>query len=158
MSDDLAARLIALRDQLLRLEDEACSRLDVPEDIAVQLSSLSHQFEADVQALLLVIREDPTEDYAREVCICAAIVTREGEIVRGHRHDDAILTAGNMGLKPSSLGDTQGFITSRNRFVDRAEAMQLQRAAGKAQPNGETLCGDLLFSEDLYLRRSGDAT
>lgn len=86
-----------------------------------------------------------------EICICAAIRTKEGKLVRGHRHDDAILTAGKMGLTPSSLMETQGFITSNNRFVDRIEGMRLQKAAGiPSAYTGQPLTGDLLFSEDLY--------
>lgn len=84
-----------------------------------------------------------------EVCICAAVLTREGAIFRGHRHDDAIMTAGKSGCHPSSLAATQGFITSRGRYVNREDAARLQEHAGivsvrtKAFPR-------VLFSEDLY--------
>lgn len=90
-------------------------------------------------------------DVAVEICICAAIVTKEGEIIRGHRHSDAIATAGKKGLRPSSLEATQGFITSRNRFVGRRDAAQLQKAAGiKSIDPSRGEFPDLLFSEDLY--------
>lgn len=86
-----------------------------------------------------------------EICICAAIVTKEGEIIRGHRHADAMATAIKKNLRPSSLEDTQGFMTSMNRFVSRREAGWLQKAAGI--PSVDPRRGqfpDVLFSEDLY--------
>lgn len=92
----------------------------------------------------------------KEVCICAAVRLPNGYIVRGHRHDDAIQTAGmcwarQFNDKPfRATTDTQGFVTSHGRFIGRAEAMQLQRAAGATRPDGESLRGDILFSEDLY--------
>jgi hypothetical protein len=84
-----------------------------------------------------------------EVCICAAI-KMGGLIIRGHRHDDCLrnLKARRLDAEPI----VQGFITSRNRFVGREEAMRLQKAAGAKSmysPDGE-LRGDILFSEDLY--------
>ena len=50
--------------------------------------------------------------------------------------------------------ETQGFVTSRNRFVNRVEALRLQKEAGipSADPtskNGVYKYGDL-YSEDLY--------
>jgi len=92
----------------------------------------------------------PRADRSLEVCICAAIVSEDCRVFRGHRHDDAILTAGKAGAKPSSLAASQGFITSRNRFVDRYEGMRLQRAAGARSACYGELRGDMLFSEDLY--------
>ncbi len=94
-----------------------------------------------------------------EIVICAAIRADDGYIVRGHRHNDAIRTMRGMPRYVDSkapYGDDQGFITSKNRYVDRREACQIQQAAGipsfyeqgdephKAFWNGE------LYSEDLY--------
>lgn len=42
-------------------------------------------------------------------------------------------------------GRHQGFLTSRGRFVNRAEAMLIARAAGQTQSEKQDL-----FSEDLY--------
>ena len=73
---------------------------------------------------LLVPNIESASPADKEICICAAIraVTE------------------------------QGFITSRNRFVGREEAMRLHRAAGlKSAAYGE-LRGDILFSEDLYMQ------
>lgn len=84
-----------------------------------------------------------------EICICAAI-RMGGLIIRGHRHDDCFRNMRTRRVDSEPI--TQGFITSRNRFVDREEAMRLQRAAGAKSvysDDGE-LHGDVLFSEDLY--------
>lgn len=87
-----------------------------------------------------------------EVCICAAILFSDNRIARGHRHSDCFKTAAGWTPKPPQhIIATQGFITSRNRFVDRKEAARLQIAAGipsrateRPYHNGEC------FSEDLY--------
>jgi hypothetical protein len=44
----------------------------------------------------------------------------------------------------------QGFLTSKNRFVNRKEALEIAIAAGQVNENelGNSLIG--LFSEDLY--------
>lgn len=68
-------------------------------------------------------------------------ITPRNVIIRGHRHNDCIRTARS---KPYITDDdvknsTQGFITSKNRFVDRKEAHLIH-------------CGveGTLFSEDIY--------
>lgn len=90
--------------------------------------------------------------WVNEVCLCAALLMPDGFIIRGHRHDDCLMTAG--GYKRYDKGHmhqaTQGFLTTFGRFVDRREAMQLQRVAGTRRPDGDELRGDVLFSEDLY--------
>jgi hypothetical protein len=96
-----------------------------------------------------------------EVCICAAIRLPDGRIIRGHRHGDCIQTAAQlidhrwrMKLEPApwsaEMCRDQGFITSRNRYVGREEALALQHAAGipSACPSGYRKRE--LFSEDLY--------
>lgn len=105
------------------------------------------------------------EREAQEVCICAAIRLPDGRIIRGHRHGDCIRTAmelidhrHSIGLEPVPYealradmdGRSQGFITSRNRYVGREEAMRLQRAAGVESADPDGYRGDTLFSEDLY--------
>jgi hypothetical protein len=82
-----------------------------------------------------------------EVCLCAAILYSDGYIVRGHRHHDCLRTAWDD-LKRRERG-TQGFLTSRGRFVNRDEGLQLQFAAGieSAAPSGYRA---ELYSEDLY--------
>lgn len=84
-----------------------------------------------------------------EICICAAIKgIREGRIVRGHRHNHCLRTAFEMMVDPTMA--TQGFVTSKGRFVDRTEGLALQLAAGieSVAPGGYR--GDKLYSEDLY--------
>lgn len=83
-----------------------------------------------------------------EICICAAIKTLEGKIIRGHRHDDCIQTAIKMRLSPLREAGSQGFMTSENRYVGREEAMRLQKAADVESMHGYR--GSILFSEDLY--------
>lgn len=83
----------------------------------------------------------------KEICICAAIIDETGYVWRGHRHADCIqlLTEAGRIYKES----TQGFVTSKNRFVDRYEGYKLQIAAGIKSASGGYR-GERLFSEDLY--------
>ena len=90
-----------------------------------------------------------------EVCICAAVVAKSGRIFRGHRHGNAIATlrevpGEEMENDVTKVGASQGFITSRNRYVTREEGRALQDAAGipSADPGGYRY--NILFSEDLY--------
>ena len=92
-----------------------------------------------------------------EICICAAVRLADGRIFRGHRHHDCLRTAeavvewqeaGSWEHKHLS-GHTQGFVTSKNRYVDRQEGLALQRAAGiESYARDGYRCE--LFSEDLY--------
>ncbi len=85
----------------------------------------------------------------KEFCICAAIKTPLG-IIRGYRHGDCFRTMYNKNIKRSSE-EVQGFITSKNRFVNRQEGYMLQIAANvkSADPDGYITPG-VLYSEDLY--------
>jgi hypothetical protein len=90
-------------------------------------------------------------NFNKEFCICAAIICKDGYIVRGHRHGDCIRTMQNMKKEirqPSS--EAQGFITSRNRFVNRKEAAYLQNSAKIKSVWTNNIIKDILFSEDLY--------
>jgi hypothetical protein len=86
----------------------------------------------------------------KEICICAAILTDEGRIIRGHRHHNCRDTAIGMRLTVNSHYSRQGFITSWNNFVGRELAYKLQIEAGipSVAPGGYR--GEQLFSEDLY--------
>lgn len=88
----------------------------------------------------------------KEICICAAIKTSTGFIIRGHRHNDAIGTASKIkALTTFEIKSAeQGFVTSKNRFVGREEGLKLQTKAGikSADPTGYHL--GTLYSEDLY--------
>ncbi len=81
-----------------------------------------------------------SQNKEKELIICAAIKTSGNVVVRGHRHNDCLRTAFNMNLESNSIAErTEGFITSKNRFVDRKEAHQIY-----FDTEGR------LFSEDLY--------
>jgi coenzyme F420-reducing hydrogenase delta subunit len=75
-----------------------------------------------------------------EICLCAALKMADGYLFRGHRHDDCYLTMGGYQKYTKADGHqaVQGFLTSRGRFVTRAEAADLH---GRTGP---------LFSEDLW--------
>lgn len=87
----------------------------------------------------------------KEICICAAIKDTTGYIWRGHRHADCISSAisAKRKIPIGKESEWQGFITSKNRFVNRYEGYRLQVDAGiKSADNGYR--GERLFSEDLY--------
>jgi len=88
----------------------------------------------------------------REICICAAIKTDDGLIIRGHRHTDCFrnLKGRPKYNKPGNYGIEQGFITSFNRFVSRTEGRKLQDAAGILSADKDGYRPDTLYSEDLY--------
>lgn len=80
----------------------------------------------------------------------------EGVVILGHRHGDIIKNVGNlMGLRTVERGENssgeyvQGFLTNKNRFVDRKEGAQIAWKenqildTGRANPN-------YLYSEDIY--------
>lgn len=86
----------------------------------------------------------------KEICICAAVKTTTGLIIRGHRHSDALSAMRDRGLTPDESHEAQGFITSYNRYVTREEGRKLQEAAGIPSADPEGYQGNTLFSEDLY--------
>ena len=91
-----------------------------------------------------------------EVCICAAIRLPDGRVIRGHWHHNCFAAISELATVDASIPSRQerfeqGFVTSRNRFVDRKEGLALQLAAGipSADPVRKGY-GNQLFSEDLY--------
>jgi hypothetical protein len=94
--------------------------------------------------------EAPSAAATPEVCICAAVQTEEGMVIRGHRHSDAIKAAVQAFCHPVQGEQAQGFITSCGRYVTRQEGRRLQEAAGIGSVSPGGYRGDLLFSEDLY--------
>ncbi len=91
-------------------------------------------------------------DLSVEVIICSAVRAKDGKIVRGHRHNDAMrtlhYTPGYETEQP--FGDDQGFMTSQNRYVNRSEACRIQIAAGIDSKAGRYDYSGELYSEDLY--------
>ena len=87
----------------------------------------------------------------KEIVICSAVKTTCGLIIRGHRHHDCLAAIHHRGLRAEEASaDSQGFITSENRYVNRKEGFKLQIAASipSASPGGYRYPN--LFSEDLY--------
>lgn len=97
---------------------------------------------------LLERRLRDAEAALKEICICAAVRTKDGQIHRGHRHGDCFQ---RMMARGVDLTDSvQGFITSRNRFVTRGEGRALQDAAGVTSVDPQGSEHGTLLSEDLY--------
>lgn len=72
-----------------------------------------------------------------------------GLVFCGHRHPHCIYTKCSItGLRDAESGENeQGFLTSKNRFVDREEGMKIAVAANQVS---EDISHRQLFSEDLY--------
>lgn len=72
-----------------------------------------------------------------------------GIVISGWRHGNCIWQISAItGLRsiPAQAGDSiQGFLTNKNRFVDRKEGGEIAFAAGQTETLKETL-----YSEDLY--------
>lgn len=99
-----------------------------------------------------------------EYIICAAIwfddeIDRQlpeiesntGYVIAGRRHHNCFFTASVLsegGRICLPLKEVQGFLTNKNRFVDRKEAAEIAYKAGQIdQPTTHPIG---LFSEDLY--------
>lgn len=99
------------------------------------------------------------DDLKIEKILCAAIWYMEapnalhqpvnidrGVVISGYRHGSIIAAMGSFG-EPTRLSKTvQGFLTSKNRFLDRSEALELVKQTGQCIPE----YNDELYSEDLY--------
>ncbi len=83
----------------------------------------------------------------KEYCICAAVKTKDGIVVRGHRHGDCYATILKM---QKEVSREQGFVTSLNRFVTREEGARLQNEADIKSVYTKRRINRALFSEDLY--------
>lgn len=66
-----------------------------------------------------------------------------GLVVCGRRHHNCFATVATFEVKMKEI--EQGFITSKDRFVDRKEAALIALAVGQIKEPR-----DILFSEDLY--------
>lgn len=103
-----------------------------------------------------------------EYILCAAIYYDDGKhhpgqppnidtgFVRcGYRHGNVVaqwaIQYDNAEDMPQwTRDDTQGFLTSHGRFVDRVEAYKLALAAGQVKASPVEARLPYLFSEDLY--------
>ncbi len=118
-----------------------------------------------------------TIDRQKEFIICAAIWLndskihqeqpsniKEGFVIAGRRHSDCYatleITMGPLSayfeaikrLKPDSFKDHEGFITSKNRYVDREEAYTIALENNQLihEPIAKKLPTPILISENLY--------
>lgn len=75
----------------------------------------------------------------------------KGIVFAGHRHGQCIYSKCMItGLRDGESGDhEQGFLTSKNRFVDRFEAFEIAKKENQIIDESNTR-GNRLFSEDLY--------
>lgn len=68
-----------------------------------------------------------------------------GLVMCGRRHHNIWYNWAQVSQGKTKRKDTQGFVTSKDRFVNRKEGAAIAFAAGQiSKPN------DCLFSEDLY--------
>lgn len=74
-----------------------------------------------------------------------------GLVFSGHRHGQCIYTkCAVTGLRDTESGESeQGFLTSKNRFVSREEALIIALRENQVLDLSQVR-GDILFSEDLY--------
>jgi hypothetical protein len=74
----------------------------------------------------------------------------EGIVLCGFRHSDVIGQFSALtGRRTNIVPHTQGFLTSKNRFVNREEALEIAEKAGQI-PETVEIRGGRLYSEDLY--------
>lgn len=87
-----------------------------------------------------------------ETVICAAVKADDGTIYACRRHGHGLLAIQFDGKKPLRNGsdEQQGFLTTRGRYVSRAEGRKLQDAAGIPSADKGGYRAQTLFSEDLY--------
>ena len=73
-----------------------------------------------------------------------------GLVFCGWRHAQCMYSMISItGKRQSEAGEEiQGFLTNKNRFVDRREALEIAKQAN--QLNNRTDCRVQLYSEDLY--------
>lgn len=75
----------------------------------------------------------------------------KGIVVCGHRHHVIINQYYDMTLKKTSqVKNVQGFLTSKNRFVDRQEAFTIAHKTGQIMRQQIVRDRASLYSEDLY--------
>lgn len=95
---------------------------------------------------------------SKEYILCAAVHFDDGVLRTHHaQYGTGVLACGYrhhncFALRPKGFEgkETQGFLTSRDRFVDRKEAKRIATAAGQLISREEGLSFTSLYSEDLY--------
>jgi len=69
----------------------------------------------------------------------------KGYVLCGYRHDNVVYLHNQLSQGKTRRSDTMGFLTSDNRFVNRAEASEIACAAGQTNEVDECL-----MSEEIY--------
>ncbi len=106
--------------------------------------------------------------YREEYILCAALWIKDGKfyahqpknvetgyVICGHRHHNCYNTLTNIRNDNGEYYRSvctcifDGFITSKNRFVDRTEAIKVAMNCGQIKKIGRCNLNEL-FSEDLY--------
>jgi hypothetical protein len=79
------------------------------------------------------------------------INVEDGFVILGYRHHQCIATQYELtGLTNAQAGQHKsGFLTSKNRFVDREEALQIALNNNQVK-DINNIRANMLFSEDLY--------
>lgn len=153
-------------------DDMALTRILTRGELNRRLGNISrgedyHAVANEVVASHEALRE--AAELQHEVCVCAAIRMPDGYVIRGHRHNDCLRVAAGLrvptGVHPHDYvrrysqqeiqAAPQGFYTTRERFVDRADGLTLQIAAGRRSADAIAGGGPggfrwQLYSEDLY--------
>lgn len=75
----------------------------------------------------------------------------KGIVFAGHRHHNCLyqMVAISGKMQHEAGEEVQGFLTSKNRFVDRKEALQIALLENQVLDLND-IRGKQLFSEDLY--------
>jgi hypothetical protein len=75
----------------------------------------------------------------------------KGIVFSGHRHGQCIYSkCAITGLRDAESGENeQGFLTSKNRFVSREEALEIALKQNQVIDHSQ-IRGNKLYSEDLY--------
>lgn len=69
-----------------------------------------------------------------------------GFVLGGWRHGSILSSAKAALISTPAKFQTQGFLTDKNRFLDRKQALDLVKETGQCTPEFD----DELYSEDLY--------
>lgn len=92
-----------------------------------------------------------------EAVVCSGI-SWNGRVWRGHRHGDCMQAMSeelSYTMTRKQMGEQecfheQGFVTSRNRYVTREEALAMHQALGIPSADKDGYRNKIMFSEDLY--------
>ncbi len=86
-----------------------------------------------------------------ERVLCAALL-HEGLVIAGYRHHNCCEVIQKLAGEGAALPgrESQGFLTSYDRFVSRAEAYKIAREQGQLLIESGDSPEEILISENLY--------